>query len=181
MFWLVSVRAGICLVWCKGPCQGWPPGDRGVTRGREARPRSRPRYPAAAFIGPPIVRAVWAAQCRPAAHRGPGVGRPGAGSLCGSVSRSDRSLIYVIPAKHPAAAVCRANAIFLGPDNILHYTNFAIIFPMAVSSLVEAPCSISKKHLYNICTMLDQRRRRWADIVRMLYKCFVFDGSSPKY
>ena len=32
------------------------------------------------------------------------------------------------------------------------------------------------KHLYNICTMLDQRRRRWADVVQMLYKCFVFVG-----
>ena len=32
------------------------------------------------------------------------------------------------------------------------------------------------EHLYNICTMLDQRRRRWADIVQMLYKCFVFAG-----
>ena len=31
-----------------------------------------------------------------------------------------------------------------------------------------------KTHLYNICTMLDQRRRRWADIVQMLYKCFIF-------
>ena len=30
------------------------------------------------------------------------------------------------------------------------------------------------KHLYNICTMLAQRLRRWADIVQMLYKCFVF-------
>ena len=30
------------------------------------------------------------------------------------------------------------------------------------------------KHLYNICTMLDQRRRRWADLVQMLYKWFVF-------
>ena len=29
------------------------------------------------------------------------------------------------------------------------------------------------KYLYNICTMLDQRRRRWADVVQMLYKCFV--------
>ena len=28
------------------------------------------------------------------------------------------------------------------------------------------------KHLYNICTMLDLRR--WADVVQMLYKCFVF-------
>ena len=32
------------------------------------------------------------------------------------------------------------------------------------------------KHLYNISTMLDQRRRRWADVVEMLYKCFVLAG-----
>ena len=32
------------------------------------------------------------------------------------------------------------------------------------------------KHLYNICKMLDQRRRRWADVVQVLYKCFVFAG-----
>ena len=32
------------------------------------------------------------------------------------------------------------------------------------------------KHLYNICIMLDQRRRRWADVIQMLYKCFVFAG-----
>ena len=32
------------------------------------------------------------------------------------------------------------------------------------------------KHLYNICTMLDQRRRRWADVVQMVYKYFVFAG-----
>ena len=24
--------------------------------------------------------------------------------------------------------------------------------------------------------MMDQRRRRWADVVEMLYKCFVFAG-----
>ena len=35
---------------------------------------------------------------------------------------------------------------------------------------------VKTKHLYNICTMLDQRRRRWADVVQMVYKCFVFDG-----
>ena len=31
---------------------------------------------------------------------------------------------------------------------------------------------------YGICrpTMLDERRRRWADIVQMLYKCFAFAG-----
>ena len=32
------------------------------------------------------------------------------------------------------------------------------------------------KHSNNICTMLDQRRRRWADVVQMLYKCFEFAG-----
>ena len=33
---------------------------------------------------------------------------------------------------------------------------------------------VHTKHLYNICTMLGQRRRRWTDVVQMLYKCFVF-------
>ena len=32
------------------------------------------------------------------------------------------------------------------------------------------------KYLCNICTMSDQRRRRWADVVQMPYKCFVFAG-----
>ena len=36
---------------------------------------------------------------------------------------------------------------------------------------------VNTKHLYNICTMLDQRRRRWADVVQMLYKYFVFVGN----
>ena len=34
----------------------------------------------------------------------------------------------------------------------------------------------TQKHLYNLCTMLGQRRRRWNDVVQMLYKCFVFAG-----
>ena len=33
------------------------------------------------------------------------------------------------------------------------------------------------KHLYNICTMSAQRYQRWADIVQMIYKCFVFAPS----
>ena len=47
---------------------------------------------------------------------------------------------------------------------------------------VSEPCDVSRvlpantKHLYNICTMFDQRRSRWADVVQMLYKCFVFAG-----
>ena len=35
---------------------------------------------------------------------------------------------------------------------------------------------VTTKHLYNICTMLDQRRRRWSNFAQMLYKCFVFTG-----
>ena len=54
----------------------------------------------------------------------------------------------------------------------------------AVSAKVSRYCClalhgsipVNTKHLYNICTMLDQRRRRWADIVQMLYKRFVFTG-----
>ena len=34
------------------------------------------------------------------------------------------------------------------------------------------------KHLYNICTTSARRLRRWADIVQMLYKCFVLAGIS---
>ena len=30
------------------------------------------------------------------------------------------------------------------------------------------------KYLHNICTTSAQRLRRWANIVQMLYKCFVF-------
>ena len=36
--------------------------------------------------------------------------------------------------------------------------------------------SANMKHLYIICTMLAQRRRRWADVAQMLYKCFVIAG-----
>ena len=32
------------------------------------------------------------------------------------------------------------------------------------------------KHLYNICTMLLQLRRRWAVVVQMLYECFMVAG-----
>ena len=35
---------------------------------------------------------------------------------------------------------------------------------------------VNTNHLYNIYAMLDQRQRRWADVVQMLYKCFVFAG-----
>ena len=38
------------------------------------------------------------------------------------------------------------------------------------------PIRVNTKHLYDICRMLDQRRRRWADVVQMVYKCFGFAG-----
>ena len=41
--------------------------------------------------------------------------------------------------------------------------------------------SVNTNHLYNICTMLSQRQRRWADVVQMLYKFFVFVGMFPLY
>ena len=43
----------------------------------------------------------------------------------------------------------------------------------------SAKCSagpVNTTHLYSICTMLDQRRRRLADVVLILYKCFVLTG-----
>ena len=35
------------------------------------------------------------------------------------------------------------------------------------------------QHFYNICKPSDQRLRRWAVVVQMLYKCFVFAGTGP--
>ena len=37
----------------------------------------------------------------------------------------------------------------------------------------------SSKHLYNICTKLGQRRRRWADVGQIIYKYFVFAVTRP--
>ena len=50
-----------------------------------------------------------------------------------------------------------------------HYVN---LMPDTASNGAGGP--VNTKHLYNICTMLDQRRRRWAGVVQMLYKCFEF-------
>ena len=47
---------------------------------------------------------------------------------------------------------------------IIHSTQF--FFPVLVNT----------KLVYNICTMLDERRKRWAAVVQMLYKGFVFAG-----
>ena len=41
--------------------------------------------------------------------------------------------------------------------------------PTLRERLMSAGSIVSQQtHFYNICTMLDQRRRRWADVVQML-------------
>ena len=63
--------------------------------------------------------------------------------------------------------------------------NNQVIWRDKVNLILKASLDISciitnipenTKHLYNICTMLVQRRRRWTDVVQMLYKCFLFAG-----
>ena len=72
-----------------------------------------------------------------------------------------RSLSRVYYSSHPITYIYVCNTIT--PRYIFTLVD-CIIFPA------------NTKHLYNICTMFDQRRRRWADVVQMLCKCFVFAG-----
>ena len=52
---------------------------------------------------------------------------------------------------------------------------FSIVFRLfSVEGFWGGNVPVNTKHLYNICTTLGQRRRRWADVVQMLYKSFVF-------
>ena len=44
------------------------------------------------------------------------------------------------------------------------------------SSQANVAWTYPTKHLCNIFTMLDQRQRRWADVVKMFYIFFVFTG-----
>ena len=39
--------------------------------------------------------------------------------------------------------------------------------------LMKTSIPVNTKHLYNICTMLDQRRKRCAEVLQMLCKCFL--------
>ena len=63
-----------------------------------------------------------------------------------------------------------------------HLTKSKGLAQTIISSVFHEPyCTanpVNTKRLYNICTMLVQRRRRWADVVQMLYKCFVFAGNN---
>ena len=49
------------------------------------------------------------------------------------------------------------------------------LYNMTVTMVMYA-LSVNTKYLYNMCAMLKQHRRRWAGVVQMLYKYFVFAG-----
>ena len=53
-----------------------------------------------------------------------------------------------------------------------------IVIPASTECQILTDNPVTTKHLCDICTMLDQRRRRWVDIVQMLYKCFEFAGNA---
>ena len=59
------------------------------------------------------------------------------------------------------------------PHTGIHYEN---VEQQVTQGPITCVFPVNTKHFYSICTMLDQRRRRWADVVQMLYKCFVFAG-----
>ena len=65
-------------------------------------------------------------------------------------------------------------------DNLVEEVSFQsgsfTINPQEKINLSLSVSPINTKHLYNICTTLDQRRRHWANVVQMLYRCFVFAG-----
>ena len=73
--------------------------------------------------------------------------------------------------------VCRPKSSFTSQKGI-HPSVSPLVHPSSIRSIGQSVClaitPVDTNNLYKICTMLDQRRRRWADIVQMLYKCFVF-------
>ena len=46
-------------------------------------------------------------------------------------------------------------------------------------SIIYRAIQVNTKHLYNICTMLDQRGLRWADVVQMF--CVYWDNYVTLY
>ena len=79
--------------------------------------------------------------------------------------------VFCLLGNQPTKSQCR--------QIILCYYEFLFIHTVLFDYSRHNP--VSTKHLYNICTMLDQRRRRWAYVVQMLYKCFVFAGKAMTF
>ena len=65
---------------------------------------------------------------------------------------------------------------------VLPYDTFKLNWMEIMQTSYEwcngTPVNTTHLGLYNICTMLKQRRRRWADVVQMLYRCLVFAGTA---
>ena len=72
--------------------------------------------------------------------------------------------------------------LYFNMKNKGEYASRIVLCEIFVIAIVLSACHnqwrdnipANKKQKHNICTMLDQRRRRWADVVQILYKCFVF-------
>ena len=66
--------------------------------------------------------------------------------------------------------------------HVFEWHNITCISDIEFTTLCNRNClrlrhiPVNTKHLYNICTMLGQRRRRWAGVVQMLFKAFVSAG-----
>ena len=80
-----------------------------------------------------------------------------------------------LPGHHKAwgtscTSYCPGDTNIVTTDAQLHNYNIPIVRLWLSTPLVNT------KYLYSICTMLAQRRRRLADVVQVVYKCFVFAG-----
>ena len=62
----------------------------------------------------------------------------------------------------PMMVQCWASVADGGPALNQHWVNVPCLLG------TEEYIPVNTKHFYGICTMLDQRRRRWADVVQML-------------
>ena len=90
--------------------------------------------------------------------------------------------VRLINPKFMFAACALVKKLVVTPSTLVHVRKRAAVPTMAAIShvlciwkrLLTLCCPANTKHLYDICAMLVQRRRRWADVVQMLFKCFVF-------
>ena len=76
--------------------------------------------------------------------------------------------------------VCSQNVVSFGNNHYIHVfvKAWCPIYPVFIAPQVWIITHDLwyTKHLYNMCTKLAQRLRRWPNIVQMLYKYFVFTG-----